>query len=331
MAVSFSELSALPDETRLTFFTDAIAANDVLPFVRSYGDYITGVKADSYKLRRLSTSLTIADGSNCFTDPDGNNDSTISERSITLKKGLIRDVICPQDGWETYYTHQGMTAGQHYTGIGAFQAGILADIAKNAGKAIGNEMWNGGSNWITSGWVDQLLAATGIETGGSTTPTPTAGGSAGTDPAGVFNICQLLVDTVMADVDFGFEARSGNVIIVMSPQEFNFYFQNYRKLFGDNLVTPGLAQLSTGAETGVYFPGTKIEIVVQNFLTGTGVIVITRKGNFAVALDLEADMSDIKMGMDQYDEKMWWKMRFKGGVGINDISANSLLYYGPAS
>jgi hypothetical protein len=329
MAVSFSGLSALADETRLAFFTDAIAANDVLPFVRQYGDFIPNVKADTYKLRRLSTSLTIADGSNCFTSADGNNDNTISERSISLKKGLIRDEICPHDGWETYYTHQGMTAGQHYTGLGAFEAGLLADIAKRAGKAIGNEMWNGGSNWITSGWVDQLYAAFGIETGASTTPT--AGGSTGTDAEGAFNICQLLVDSVMANVDFGFEARAGNVIIVMSPKEYSFYFQNYRKLYGDNLVAPGLATLANGSPAPVYHPGTRIEIVQQNFLTGSGTIVITRKGNFAAAIDLESDFSEIKVGMDQYDEKMWWKMRFKGGVGINDISANSLLYYGPAS
>lgn len=328
MAISFSGLSALPDETRLAFFTDAIAANDVLPFVKSYGDFIPGVKADSYKLRRLSTSLTIADGSTCFTDPDGNNDSTITERTLTLKKGLLRDTICPTD-MEAYYTHQGLTAGQHYMGIGAFQAGIMADIAKNAGKAIGNEMWNGGANWITSGWIDQLYAAINIEIGGSTTPT--AGGSAGTDAEGAFNIVQTLVDTFMADVDTASEVASGNVVCVMSPKEYNFYFQNYRKLFGDNIITPGLQSLAGGSLAPVYHPGTRVEIVVQNFLTGTGTIILTRKGNFALALDLESDFTDIKMGMDQYDEKLWWKMRFKGGVGINDISANSVIYYGPAS
>lgn len=328
MAVSFSGLSALPDESRLAFFTDAIAANDVLPFVSQFGDYITGVKADSYKLRRLSSTVTIADGAACITDFDKGNDSTISERTITLKKGFIGDEICPHVGWETYYTHQGMTAGQHYTGIGRFEAGVLADIARQAGKAIGNEMWNGGSNWITSGWLDQIYAEIGNYVG---TTTPTAGGSAGTDSQGAFNICQTLVDTIMADVDFGSAARAGNVIILMSPKEYNFYFQNYRKLFGDNMITPGLQFLADGSPAPVYHPGTRIQIVQQNFLTGSGTIIATRKGNFALAVDLASDMSEIKMGMDQYEEKMWWKMRFKGGVGINDISTNSLLYWGPAS
>lgn len=329
MAVTHSSLSALPDETRMTFFLDAIASNDVFPFVNKYGDYIQGVKADSYKLRRLSSTVTISDGSTCVTDFNKGNDSTISERTLTLAKGFIGDEICPHDGFETYWTHQGMEAGQHYKNIGSFQAGIMTDIAKKAGRAIGNEMWNGGSNWITSGWVDQLLAAINIETGGSTTPT--AGGSAGTDSQGAFNIVQLLVDAVMASVDFGADAKSGNVIVVMSPKEYNFYFQNYRTLFGDNLITPGLQYLADGSLAPVYHPGTRIEIVQQNFLTGTGMIIITRKKNFALAVDTQGDFTNLVMGMDQYEEKIWWKMRFKGGVGFNDISANSLLYYGPAS
>lgn len=329
MAVTHSGLSALPDETRLAFFTDAIAANDVLPFVKKYGDFIPNVKADSFKLRRLTSTVTISDGSTCVTDFNLGNDSTLTDRTLTLKKGFIGDEICPHDGFETYWTHQGMTAGQHYTGIGRFQAGIMTDIAKRAGRAIGNEMWNGGSNWITSGWIDQLYAAIGIETGGSTTPT--AGGSAGTDSEGAFNIVQTLVDAVMASVDFGADAKDGNVIVVMSPKEKNFYYQNYRTLFGDNLITPSLQYLADGSPAPVYHPGTRIEIVEQNFLTGTGTIIITRKGNFAMAVDTEKDYSTLKMGMDDREELIWWKMRFKGGVGINDISDNSLLYWGPAS
>lgn len=328
MAIAYSGLTQWVDESRLDFFMDAVASNDVLPFARKYGDVITGVKADSIKLPNLTTSITIADGTACFTNIDGNNDSTISQTTINLKKGLVRDQICVH-GLEDYYTAQGLAAGQHYTGLGALEAGIFTDVARQTGKAIGNEMWNGGSNWITSGWIDQLYAATGIETGGSTTPT--AGGSAGTDPEGVFNIVELLVNAARADVDFGSDVSAGNVVIVMSPKEYSFYFQNYRKLFGDNLITPGLQFLADGSMAPVYHPGSRVEIVQQNFLTGTGTVILTRKKNFVVALDLESDLGAMKMGMDQYEEFIWWKFRFKAGVGIRDISANSVLYYGPAS
>jgi hypothetical protein len=329
MAITFSGLSAWTDESKLDFYTQAIASNDVLPYLRKYGQVYTGVKADTLKLPNLSTSITIADGNDCFTNIDGNNDSTISQSTITLKKGLVRDQICVH-GFEDYFTAQGLTAGQHYTGIGAFEAGILMDVAKKTAKAIGNEMWNGGSNWITSGLTDLLYAANmGSSILGSTTPT--SGGSAGTDAAGVYNICEALLNAAMADVDFASDVMAGNCHIVMSPKEYAFLQQNYVKLNGQNLITPGLNVLQNGSFAEFNFPGFPVPVVVQNFLTGTGTIILSRNGNLVAALDLESDFTDIKLGMDQYEEFIWWKFRFKGGVGYRDLSGNSIKYWGPTT
>lgn len=329
MAVNFSGLSAWADETRLDFYMDAIASNDVLPYLRKYGQVYTNVKADTLKLPKLTTSVTIADGDACFTDIDGNNDSTISQASITLKKGLVRDQICVH-GFEDYFTAQGLTAGQHYRGIGVFEAGILRDVGARTAKAIGNEMWNGGSNWITSGFVDQLLAAV-FNSDNVGTSTPTSGGSAGTDAAGVYNICQALLNRAMTDVDFASAVMSGQCHIVMSPKEYAFLNENYVKLRGTHLITPGLNVLQNGSFAEFMFPGFPVPIVVQNFLTGTGIIMLTRNQNLVAALDLESDFTNIKLGMDQYEEFIWWKFRFKGGVGYRDLSGNSIKYWGPAS
>ncbi len=257
------------------------------------------------------------------------NDTTISQSTITLKKGLVRDQICVH-GFEDYFTAQGLTAGQHYTGIGAFEAGILMDVAKKTAKAIGNEMWNGGSNWITSGLTDLLYAANmGSSILGSTTPT--SGGSAGTDAAGVYNICEALLNAAMADVDFASDVMAGNCHIVMSPKEYAFLQQNYVKLNGQNLITPGLNVLQNGSFAEFNFPGFPVPVVVQNFLTGTGTIILSRNGNLVAALDLESDFTDIKLGMDQYEEFIWWKFRFKGGVGYRDLTGNSIKYWGPTT
>lgn len=329
MAVSFSGLTAWVDETKLDFYMDAIASNDVLPYLRKYGQVYTNVKADTLKLPKLTTSITIADGDACFTDIDGNNDTTISQTSISLKKGLVRDQICVH-GFEDYFTAQGLTTGQHYTGIGAFEAGILSDVAARTAKAIGNEMWNGGSNWITSGLHDQLLAAT-MGSANVGTTTPTSGGSAGTDAAGVYNICQSLLNAGMADVDFASAIMSGNCHIVMSPKEYAFLDQNYVKLRGTGLITPGLQTLQSGGFAEFMFPGFPVPVVIQNFLTGTGTIILTRNQNIVAALDLESDFTNIKLGMDQYEEFIWWKFRFKGGVGFRDLSGTSVKYWGAAS
>ena len=329
MAVSFSGLTAWVDESRLDFYMDAIASNDVLPYLRKYGNVYTGVKADTLKLPKLSTSITIADGDACFTDIDGNNDSTISQTTITLKKGLVRDQICVH-GFEDYFTAQGLTAGQHYTGIGVFEAGIMADVAKRTAKAIGNEMWNGGSNWITSGLHDQLLAATlGSAIVGSTTPT--SGGATGGDAEGVYNICVALLNSAMADVDLASEIMAGNAHLVMSPKEYAFLQQNYVKLNGQNLITPGLNVLQSGSFAEFNFPGFPVPVVVQNFLTGTGTIILSRNGNLTAALDLEGDFTNIETGMDQYNEFLWWKFRFKGGVGYRDLTSGSIRYWGPTT
>ena len=333
MALVYSGLTQWVDESRLDFYLDAVAANDVLPFVRQYGQVITGVKADSIKLPRLSTSVTIADGSNCFTDIDGNNDSTISQATISLSKGLVRDQICVH-GLEDYYTAQGLAAGQNYTGLGAFEAGILQSVAGEVGKAIGNAMWQGSANFIVNGWTDLLYAANlGTGTGGSIlgTSTPTSGGAAGTDAAGVYNICTSLLNAAMADVDFASEVISGQAVIVMSPQDFLFLQQNYNKLAGGNTLVPALDTLNAGTFATIQFPGTRVSVVTQNFLTGTGTIILSRRGNFVAALDLESDFTNIVMGMDQYQENIWWKFRFKAGVGFRDLSGNSIKYWGPAS
>jgi len=329
MALAYSGLTQWVDESRLDFYTDAIAANDVLPFVRKYGTVITGVKADSIKLPNITTSITIADGTTCFTDIDGNNDSTISQSTINLKKGLVRDQICVH-GLEDYYTAQGLTAGQHYTGLGAIEAGVLMDVAKKTARATGNEMWNGGANWLTSGWEDLIRAANyGASNVGTTTPTN--GGAAGTDAQGVYNICVSLLNSGAANIDFGSEIIAGNAVLVMSPKEYFFLQQNYVKLYGTTLITPGLDTLQSGTFGEFFFPGTKVPVVVQSFLTGTGMIILTRKNNFVVAMDLESDFTEMKMGMDQYEEFLWWKFRFKAGVGIRDNTGNSIKYWGAAS
>ena len=103
------------------------------------------------------------------------------------------------------------------------------------------------------------------------------------------------------------------------------------KLHGTNLITPGLDTLQNGSFQEFFFPGTRVPVVIQTHLTGTGTIILTRKGNFVVALDLESDFTNIKLGMDQYEENIWWKFRFKGGVGFRDLSGNSMKYWGPAS
>ena len=144
MANSFSGLTAYVNEDRFgrAFWTEALMRNDVMPFVVKDGLPIPGVKNDSIDLAKLSATATIADGSTCVGDLDKDNDTVISKgTTINLKKGFISGVICPHDGFETYYTAQGMPAGQHYKGLGVWQAPLMAEINRHIAKRLALNFW----------------------------------------------------------------------------------------------------------------------------------------------------------------------------------------------
>jgi hypothetical protein len=48
-------------------------------------------------------------------------------------------------------------------------------------------------------------------------------------------------------------------------------------------------------------------------------------------MDLLSDTTDLRVGMDQYMEKLWWKFRFKMGVGWRDLTSGSIRYWGPTT
>ena len=335
MANTFSGLIAYIEERRYgnDFYTPALQQNDVLPFVQSVGMFLPNVKEDTIKLPNLSATVGIASGATCVDDFDNGNDTTITQSSISLVKGIITDSICPHDGFETYYTAAGMPAGQHYDGLGIFETGIMREIQRNVAKRIAQNLWNGEASpdtWTFTGWLESLYAAT-MGTGIVGTGTPTAGGSAGTDAAGVYNIITTLINAAMADVDFAADVQSGNVYIVMSPQDKEFLRQNYLRLFGTALITPGLADLQNNIFAPMVFPGTNIPIYTQSSLTGKATIIMSRNGNQVLAADTVSDFTDLDMWLADDHQTLRWLFRFKFGVGWRALNSANVKYWGPTT
>ena len=337
MANQFTGLTAFVQEERfaLDFYTQAVQQNDVLPFVSQVGMFIPGVKEDTIKLPNLSAVVGIADGAACAgTDFDDGNDTTITQSSVSLTKGVVKDSFCiHSEGFETYVTAVALQSGQNYTNLGALESGILNEINRKLAKRLAQNFWSGNSSpdtWTFNGWLDQLYAATmGSAIIGSTTPT--AGGSAGTDAAGVYNIVQALIDAAMADVDFASDVQMGNVYIVMSPKEKEFLRQNYLKLYGQAMPTPGLESLQNNVFAPIVFPGTNIPIYTQSSLTGTGTIIMSRKGNQVLAVDNASDFTNLDLWLADDHDTLRWKFRFKMGVGWRDLSGTSIKYWGPTT
>lgn len=337
MANLFSGLSAYVNEQRFgrAFWTEALMKNQVMPFVNSVGLAVPGVKENTFDLHKMTATVGISDGSTCVGDLNLGNDSTIKKgTTINLVKGFIGDEICPHDGFETYYTALGMPAGQHYKGLGVWQAPLMAEINRHIAKRLALNFWQGeqsGDTWTYTGWIDQLLAAT-MGTANVGTTTPTNGGSAGTDAQGVFNICEALIAAAMSSVDFGQAIMDGECYLVMNAENREFMRINYQRRYGLQMpeIAVGLAGLQNNTFGAFNMPGTQIPVLIQQGCPQS-TIILSRKGNQVLAFDLESDFTNIETGMNQYNEKMWWKLRVKVGGGWQALDTNNVKYWGPAS
>jgi hypothetical protein len=346
MSNIFSGLTAFVNEARFrnAFWTEALMSNDVLPFVNQYGFPIPNMKEDSLKLPKLSAVVGIADGSTCSDDFDNGNDTTITQSTVTQVKGLIQDSICPHDGFETYFTALGMPDGQHYRSLGEWQAPLMGEINRMVARRFPINFWTGNESpdtWTFPGWIDQLLAANmgvfdpvtnvngGIVGAGAT---PTSGGAAGTDAAGVYNIVEALIQAALTSPDFASDVAAGNVYVVMNPLNKEFMRQNYQKRFGLAFPTivPGLAGLQNDASAVQYFPGWNVPVVMQNGIPQS-TIILSRKKNQVAAFDLLSDYTRMDVWLADDHDTIRWKMRFKTGVAWRALDGRNIKYYGPTS
>ena len=325
MAFSFSGLNAWANEhsSALDFYTEAIMDNTVVPLMTQRGTVVTGFSGDTYKLPKLSASTTMQDGDNCTFNADGS--VTIGQATITLKNLKFQGTLCARD-LETYFTTVTLPAGQNYTGLGQAESAFLREILRDIKRSISLSYFN--ETTLFDGWVEQILAAFGINAG---TTTPTSGGATGTDTEGVFNIVNAMQATWLADADLAQDVIGGTAFVVMAPKHVNMYFDNLRKLQGDNgFIQAQLASLAGGAQSFTH-QGGNLRIYSVPELTTSGLICLTRDRNMTMVIDLESDNTTLVTGMDQYEENFWYKLRTKFGVGFRNLDSNNFRYWGAAS
>jgi hypothetical protein len=350
MANNFSGITTYVNELRRTdFWLEALSGNDVMPFVEAVGDVIPNVKENSFTLKRLSGSVTFADGAACSDDFDNGNDTTITQTTINLVKLLAQDSFCMHgEGYETYFTAPQMPLGQHYAGLAPWQQALVNEIMRRLAKRYGVNFWQGnqsGDTHTLNGWIDLLLSASmGIfnsssnVTGGNIgTTTPTSGGSAGTDAEGVYNICQSLVEAAMyttslAGSDLQADLMAGNCYIVMNPLNREFLRQNYQKKHGLAMpeIVPGLAGLQQNAMGAFNFPGYNLPVITQVHIPQS-TIILSRKGNQVIAFDAVSDTTKLDVWLADDHDTVRWKHRSKLGLGWRALDGSNLKYWGPTT
>ena len=352
MANDLSALTAFVNEqrNRTDFWMDALfPGGSAASYARSVGMVIPNVKENEFKLPLMSGTVGIAAGDNCSDDFDNGNDASITQSTVTLKKGLIQDSICPHgENWESYFTALGMPAGQHYTSLGIWQPYMVGEIGRKVAKRLDINQWQGnqsGDSWTFDGWHDLLLAATlgtynisSNPTGGYVgTSTPTSGGSAGTDAAGVYNIVEALVEAAMATqtvagADLAADLMSGNCFVVMNPLNREYLRQNYQKRFGLAMpeIVPGLVGLQNNAFGAFNFPGYNLPVITQPWIPQS-TIILSRRGNNVLAFDLESDQTKMDMWLADDHDTIRWKYRFKLGVAWRALNGSNMKVWGPTT
>lgn len=325
MAINFIGVNAWVNEhtEAANFWTEALMGNTFVGLVRETGTILTGVKENQRKLPRLGATSTMQDGDNCAFNASGG--VTFSQTELNMKNVKFQDQWCART-MEDYFTAVLLPAGQHYTSLGQAEAAMVNEVEKAVQKTLALAYLNETS--LFTGLLQQLYDATGINAG---TTTPTNGGTAGTDAQGVFNICETLVNGWINDADMAQEIQNGNVVIWMSPYDIKLYFENYRKLFGDNgWAQATLATLDGGGQSFIH-SGTNVRIYSEPGLTSSRAIIMFRKGNPTLGFDLESDNNTMKFGMDEYQENIWYTVRTKLGAAWRAIDNKNVKYWGQAS
>lgn len=351
MANDLSGLTAFINEqrNRTDFWMDSLFGNDAAAYARAVGMVIPNVKEDTFKLPKITSAVNIQSGNNCSSDFDNDNDTTITQSTVSLVKGLIQDSICPHgESWESYFTALGMPAGQHYRDLGVWQPYVVGNLHRRIAKRLGVNIWLGeqiGDGWTFSGWHEQVLSAvlgtynaSSNVTGGIVgTSQPTDGGASGTDAQGVYNIVRALIRAAMssqtvAGQDLASAIVTGDAHIVMNPLNRELMRDNYLKLHGKDMTenTPGLASLQGNTFAAFNVPGYNIPVITQAWIPQS-TIILSRNGNAVLAFDLESDFTKMDMWLADDHDTIRWKYRFKLGAAWRSLTGNDMKVWGPAS
>lgn len=321
----------------IDFWHQALMANNTTAFAARYGDVRVNIKKDTVQLPLMEVPVLIADGG-CGDDPA--TTAAFTTRTMEMVNMKAAGSFCPIE-LEPYYLAEYIPQGQNNENFRPLQDAIVGRIAQEISKKMGIIPWYGatGSDTVSydDSWIAQLQAAANVNLG--STPM-TAGGAAGTDAAGAFNVIQSMIQPFLNNVDTAGEVYTDDAIVVaISPATVDLYFRNYRTLFGDHNITPNYEILANGvAMGGWYHPGTRVRVVIQNALGVAAHAVITRAKNLVLGFDLEGDANNINLWYDVNTDLIKWRLKAKMGSGIRSITAANnaaitpnIAYYGPVS
>jgi hypothetical protein len=213
---------------------------------------------------------------------------------------------------EAKFTTQIMPAGQEYEGLEPIAQGLLSQLSKGIAETVENSLWqgvSGGASAYTSlnlfdginKIVDDAVTATSI-------PASQVFTTGALNVSNIIGSVEALYDALPADAYDGIDEESDWVVLMSKPNR-KLYERAYRDTYGANTAN--------GSFEKRFVDGTQIELVGVGGLSGNDRLLLIRKSNLILAVDMDGEDQDLKVYMDQDDENVRVKARFAFGVAIN--------------
>lgn len=302
MALDLTALSAYTTEHAEEFFAKSVMKSKTAGIM----NVLAGFKPGTHKLPEFDHAYDLfQDGSSCGFNASG--DLAIKQRSITVESLKINTEYCMRD-LEAKFTRQIMPAGQEYEGLEPIAAGLLSELDKKVAKMTELMLWNGNKatapNAISSyDLVNGLLKVLADETGNLAYE----GSTGALTTSNIIGAVEALYDNLPVDAYSTIQDEAW--VVLMGDDKAKMYERAYRDTHGAVVYNQGFEKR--------YVDGTNIEIVGVAGLNGTDKLVLAKRDNLILAVDVDGEEMDFKVYMDQDDENVRVKARFAMGVQIH--------------
>lgn len=246
----------------------------------------TGVKGKT-NIHIMNTAVVLQDGSTCGWSEAGSTE--FSEKMIDPKYFKVNMAFCEKNLLSTYLNYTVKIAATE--NAVPFEEYWLNEITKGINKQIDTMIWQGtGSGVQFKGLVPQMLAD-----GAVVKVTRNEGTSAYEAIKAVY--AKMKEEIILAE----------DAMIYVSPAIFREYVQD--------LVAANLYHTNASDVDGMYkLPGTNINVVAINGLTGSNAIIAARQSNLYYGCDLESDKEQFDLFFSRDNREMRLVVEFNCGV-----------------
>lgn len=310
MGFDLSAVTAYINETANLndIFKRSMYGNDTAPYLTQ----IQGVKATN-KLPNVNHEQNVlVDATNELTDSDFNGDVDVTQTELITGKVAYWNKF-RLDDLEGFFTQMYLPRGANYdlAETEIVLARLLQDDIPNVvKKQVELLTWQGDTDGsapvnLANGF-NKLTAGV----------TPVSGGAITASNALTF--VDGLIDTAMEDADWASKlGETGRAYIFTGHDVIRKYEQQYRS---DYTAAP-----YNGRFEKIMPDGTVVQMIGCSGLTGRSEINLVDSQIFVQGSDLLSDQDNIEMGMNQFNEYVWVKVKFRLGFAVRDLTDKSIL------